>query len=524
MLLRVTCLYRVSTTAQADHNDIPMQREACHEYARAHGLWIIKEYQERGISAFKTPAEDRDALQKLREDALEKRFDILLVFMFDRIGRRSDETPFVVEWFIKHGIRVISVKEGEQILDSHTDRLLNYIRYWQGEGESKNTALRIQTRLRQMHQEGYYTGGPVAYGYCLAYTGRRNKKGQPVQDLMICDEEAAIVKEIFARTVSEQIGTTTLANDLSQRGLRTRAGAKFQCRTIKSILQNRAYLGYIIKRDVASPHIPILQIIDETTFEKANQILSSRFASTVQRRSIPRKGKPALLSGILFCGSCGHRLSTSRPAENSRRNKTQYVCPICRKPQLAEHGQSTYTAEIVDSMILRHTAILLDLFTAHSEDSLRKTLEKKRKAARQRLQEEKDRLESAKAELSKRENEVVRVLDGRSQYTAKELSALIHEQNTICNRLSGWVDRLNDQNQHLQYISRNLSFLYATVLSWKRILPTAAEEEQRKILRELYQRVEIRRGYAINLNLISNYSFFRSCIGKTKKSVCSVKL
>ena len=275
MLLRVCCLYRVSTTAQADHNDIPMQREACQEYAREHGLWIIKEYQERGISAFKTPAEDRDALQKLREDALEKRFDILLVFMFDRIGRRSDETPFVVEWFIKHGIRVISVKEGEQILDSHTDQLLNYIRYWQGEGESKNTSLRIQTRLRQMHQEGYYTGGPVAYGYRLAYTGRRNKKGHPVQDLLICDEEAAIVKEIFARTVSEQIGTTTLANDLNQRGLRTRAGAKFQCRTINSILQNRAYLGYIIKRGVASPHIPICRSLMKLLLKRQTKFLPS---------------------------------------------------------------------------------------------------------------------------------------------------------------------------------------------------------------------------------------------------------
>jgi len=82
-------------------------------------------------------------------------------------------------------------------------------------------------------------------------------------------------------------------------------------------------------------------------------------------------------------------------------------------------------------MVLRQTSTLLDLFTAHSEDSLRKTLEKKRKVVRQRLQEEKDRLESSKAELSKRENEVVRVLDGRSKYTAKELSALIHEQNTF---------------------------------------------------------------------------------------------
>lgn len=27
----------------------------------------------------------------------------LLVFMFDRIGRIADETPFVVEWFVKSG-------------------------------------------------------------------------------------------------------------------------------------------------------------------------------------------------------------------------------------------------------------------------------------------------------------------------------------------------------------------------------------------------------------------------------------
>ena len=349
------------------------------------------------------------------------------------------------------------------------------------------------------------------------------KRGSLFRIFWFATKKPPLSKRFFTRTVSEQIGTTTLANDLNQRGLRTRAGAKFQCRTIKGILQNRAYLGYIIKRDVASPHIPILQIIDETTFEKSNQILASRSVTTVQRRSIPRKGNPALLSGILFCGICGHRLSTSRPAENSRRNKTQYVCPICRKTQLTERGQSTYTAETVDSMVLRQTSILLDLFAAHSEDFYRKTLEKKRTAASRRLQEERDRLKSAKVELTRRENEVIRVLDGRSKYTAKELSALIHEQNKVCNRLSGWADRLNDQNQHLLYISQNLSSLYATVLSWKCILPTATEEEQRELLLKLYQRVEIQRGYAISLNLTSYYSFFLSCTGKAKKSVCSVK-
>lgn len=43
-------------------------------------------------------------------------FDILLVFMFDRLGRIENETPFVLEWFAKHGIEVWSVNEGQQRL------------------------------------------------------------------------------------------------------------------------------------------------------------------------------------------------------------------------------------------------------------------------------------------------------------------------------------------------------------------------------------------------------------------------
>ena len=57
--------------------------------------------------------------RQIQRDALQNKFDILLVFMFDRLGRREDETPFVVEWFVKHGIAVWSVNEGEQRFDTH---------------------------------------------------------------------------------------------------------------------------------------------------------------------------------------------------------------------------------------------------------------------------------------------------------------------------------------------------------------------------------------------------------------------
>ena len=105
--------------------------------------FIIKEFYEKGVSGFKVSAKDRDAIQDLKEAALNHEFDVLLVYMFDRLGRRDDETPFVVEWFVKQGIEVWSTQEGQQRFDNQADKLLNYIHYWQANGESVKTSILI---------------------------------------------------------------------------------------------------------------------------------------------------------------------------------------------------------------------------------------------------------------------------------------------------------------------------------------------------------------------------------------------
>ena len=88
----VYCLYRVSTKNQVDDNDIPMQRNACRKFVAEQSGWIIKrEFMEMGVSGFKVSANDRDQLQELKLCAERKEFDVLLVFMFDRLGRRDDE-------------------------------------------------------------------------------------------------------------------------------------------------------------------------------------------------------------------------------------------------------------------------------------------------------------------------------------------------------------------------------------------------------------------------------------------------
>lgn len=149
------------------------------------------------MSGHKVRAAARDKLQIIKDYARKGKFDILLVFMFDRIGRIADETPFVVEWFVRNGIRVWSTQEGEQRFDNHTDKLLNYIRFWQADGESEKTSVRTRTSLRQLVEEGHFKGGNAPYGYDLVRSGRINKRKHELYELHINEQEAAVVRIVF---------------------------------------------------------------------------------------------------------------------------------------------------------------------------------------------------------------------------------------------------------------------------------------------------------------------------------------
>ena len=126
---RVALAYRVSTKGQVDHDDIPMQKIDCRKFAQKQGWRVVKEVAEKGVSGSKVSASKRDAIQQLKEEAANGEFDILLVYMFDRLGRIESETPFVLEWFVQHGIQMWSTHEGQQKIETHGDKLMNYIRF-----------------------------------------------------------------------------------------------------------------------------------------------------------------------------------------------------------------------------------------------------------------------------------------------------------------------------------------------------------------------------------------------------------
>lgn len=224
---RVVNLYRVSTKKQVDRVkqangiddkfDIPMQKLACQEFIDAKPGWeLYRELSEFGVSGYKVSAKERDAIQEIQQEALDGKFDVLLVFMFDRLGRIDDETPFIVEWFVKHGIEVWSVKEGEQRFENHVDKLTNYIRFWQAAGESEKTSIRTKERLGQIVQEGRFRGGVAPYGYRIVKRGRVNKRGHEVYEIEVDEQEAKVVRLIFDLYLTKGYGSQRLSTYLAE--------------------------------------------------------------------------------------------------------------------------------------------------------------------------------------------------------------------------------------------------------------------------------------------------------------------
>ena len=360
---RVLCLYRVSTGQQLyrtedNEADIPMQRKTCRRFAEQMGWTIVCELQEEGVSGHKVRAANRDKMQLIKEYATKGKFDILLVFMFDRIGRISDETPFVVEWFVRNNIRVWSATEGEQKIETHTDRLTNFIRYWQADGESQKTSVRTANSLHLLTEDGCFTGGTCPYGYSMVKQGRTNKKKQEVYDLIVCEDEAYIVQLIFQKAAVEGYGAQRIANHLNANGYKNRSGKNWHPSSINGMLRNIQYIGILRSGDSRSKVQEHLRIVDDKTFDAVQQMLAVCSRQNESTRSAPINTRgDSLLAGNVFCGHCGSRLCITTSGQGRPRKdgtdtrRVRYTCQTKSRTHGECDGQTGYTVHILDEKI-----------------------------------------------------------------------------------------------------------------------------------------------------------------------------
>jgi DNA invertase Pin-like site-specific DNA recombinase len=526
------CLYRVSTKKQVDkkQDDIPMQKIACHEFAKQNGWVIAKEFYEKGISGFKVSAEDRDAVQELREAALNKEFDVLLVYMFDRLGRIDSETPFVVQWFIEQGIEIWSSQEGQQKLETDGDRLMNYVRYWQANGESRKTSMRLKTRMAQLTAEGIYHGGATPLGYRAVHKGRMNKKGQPVKDLEIDPQEAEYVKMIFNKTLNEGYGSYRMADYLNKLGLRTHNGNEFQCNTINRILKNRLYCGYYVAGETVSPKLDNLVIIDENVFDSVQEILKQRSKKNDEKQHIARttKGK-TLLSGNIYCAHCGGKMISSGYSEKYVRkdgtigtsNALRYVCYHRTRKINDCDGQTVYSAHKIDEMVLEIVNHYLNAIKKTPKDKALEIRYKKEVSQRHKLKRELiDKQEKLQKRLRELSIEVGKCLSGENSFTVDVLSMSIdstkEEMADVDRQLRECDKDLNQQESMLD----KLDYYYQQFVTWAYEFDSASQEQKKMIICQLIDSIKVGRGYNIEIEFNASYKqFFSDEVIEIKKVV-----
>ncbi len=523
MAERVCCLYRVSTTKQVDHDDqnqadIPVQRKACREFAEKMGWTIAYEEQETGVSGFKVSANDRDKLQLIKEYAEQGKFEVLLVFMFDRLGRRAEETPFVVEWFVKHGIHVWSVNEGEQKFESHVDRLTNYIRFWQADGESQKTSIRTKTALGQMVQEGRFRGGIAPYGYKLVPSGVLNKRKHEVYKLEIDEDEARVVRMMYDLCVGSGYGRFKVGNFLSSMGIKTRDGKNWHEATVGHILHNILYTGVLRSGDTQSEAFPELQIIAPETFQLAQKLMAERANDCNALRTMPRNTSgQSLLSGNVFCGHCGGRLTlttsgtvrVNAAGERVGRKRIRYVCYNKTRKRCECSGQTGYTMHILDNMI---TEVLHQVFSKMRAVDKDEIVSRTNRNAMVSLNE---RISAAKAECAKATKEyealkleIIKAVQGKSAFPMEVLSELVDNARTKMLKADAQLTALNSEleanNQRVDAIKAD----YDKLIKWSEVFDDSDMAVKKMIAGYIIKRVDVYSNYRLHIEFNMNFAQF----------------
>ncbi len=149
--LRAAIYARVSTLDQEPENQLQELRR----YVEARG-WTATEYVDRGVSGSK---ERRPALDKLLADAKRRKFDVLVCWRLDRLGRNLRHLIGFLDDLQALGVSFVSLAEG---IDATTPagKLQMHILCAIAEFERARIAERVKAGLERARKAGKRLGRP----------------------------------------------------------------------------------------------------------------------------------------------------------------------------------------------------------------------------------------------------------------------------------------------------------------------------------------------------------------------------
>ena len=332
---RAVAYVRESTEEQGKGFSPDAQREAIRRFADENELELVDDYCDFH-SGWKQ-ADGRPEFQRLMTDAAERRFDVVLVYHTSRFARNQSEARrYKALLRDRLGIRVVSVTQ--PIGDDPSDPsffLAESIHEMFDEYYSVSLSFWTRTGLREKARQGHLVGS-LPWGYV-----RDRDSGLAVPD----PGRAELVRDLFERYATGQESDRSLAEWLNARGARTAKDRAFGKDTVREMLVNAAYCGYVCglrskDRSVRGLHEPL---VSEELFERVQEIRA-------WRTRVLKPGKPSedyLLRKLLYCERCGARMHGTR---GSRAGVRRYLCSTRRYSKGC--GQPITKAEPLEAQLV----------------------------------------------------------------------------------------------------------------------------------------------------------------------------
>ncbi len=302
--------YRYSSHSQNEMS-IDQQRQQAHAYAEAHGLTIVKEYEDAAKTGTNA---NRPGYQLMLAEIGKLKPNALILWKTDRLGRDRFELVDAKRRIREAGCRIELIAEMSPT-DDPESILFEGMAESFAEYYSRMLSVNIKRGMDYNAEHGLYNGHKV-FGYT----------GKPHEPYEVDPATAPAVRKMFADYASGK-SMKEVCDDLNNAGFRTVKGGLFSVKTLSRMLKNRRYLGEYAESGVVIPD-GMPRLVDDATF----QAVQTRLLENRKRKSRKRTGASRYwLSGKLYCGKCGAPVTGVSGTSCNGATYSYYYCANDRK-------------------------------------------------------------------------------------------------------------------------------------------------------------------------------------------------
>jgi site-specific DNA recombinase len=321
---------------------------------------------------------ERPELSKLREDARDSLFDIVVIYAFDRLARKQVHQAVIIEDLRQQNVSIESVTEDYD--ESAVGQFMRNAAAFAAELEHEKIRERTQRGIMAKLKKGNLLGtGKPNYGY----SWNEDKTGY-----VINEEEAKTVKLIFDLYVNHGYSAFRIAQYLREQGIpnpvrELKDGTRLEWgkTTVHRILTNPLYIGKgttrkrITKKvgkvvkvlgirpdseqiEIAPGVIP--PIIDEETFTRAQEKRAVNKKLATRHNANPEAS--LLRGGYAICGICGQVLLaiSMSPDPQHGMNHPRYLYQCYDPDSRKRCNKINITCHILDDAAWEYVQTLIE--------------------------------------------------------------------------------------------------------------------------------------------------------------------